>query len=87
MRRERETRLNGSRVDLANLCVTQPISTRGLSSRIGRNGIIIDSQGNNVAPMSPVSSNNSSNSELDSHKPSPMTPAGKDWKILFYQGV
>ena len=74
MRRDRETRLNGSRGDLANLCVTQPIP---VVSRIGRNGIMIDSQGNNTFPMSPVSSNSSSNSELDSHKPTPMTPAGK----------
>lgn len=86
-RRERETRINGFRIDLSSLCVTstttQPQITvrntdaRNPSSRIGRNGLIMDSQGNSIPPLSPVSSNNSSNSEMDSHdKPIPMTPAG-----------
>lgn len=94
IRRDRESR--GSRIDLSGLCVssnptTQTAATimrqhteqRTQSSRIrGSNGLIIDSQGNSI-PLSPVSSNTSSNGDnMEQHKPIPMTPSGEFRKKL-----
>ncbi|CAO1363011.1 unnamed protein product [Diamesa tonsa] len=78
----------GSHIDLSNLRISsttaQSAATirqhpeqqqRTTSTRVSRNGLIIDSQGNNI-PLSPVSSNTSSSTSSDnmeSHKVTPMT--------------
>lgn len=81
----------GSLIDLSTLCISsstaQSAATirqrpeqqqRTTSTRVTRNGLIIDSQGNNI-PLSPVSSNTSSSTSSDnmeSHKVTPMTTSG-----------
>ncbi|XP_055644189.1 dual specificity tyrosine-phosphorylation-regulated kinase 2 isoform X3 [Toxorhynchites rutilus septentrionalis] len=68
-RRERDTHLSGSRLDLATICGQRN------ASRAGR---MVDSHGNALPPLSPSSNNNSSSStaasEID-QKLFPMTPS------------
>lgn len=87
----------GSHIDLSNLRISsttaQSAATirqhpeqqqRTTSTRVTRNGLIIDSQGNNI-PLSPVSSNTSSSTSSDnmeSHKVTPMTTSGEFIIIL-----
>lgn len=82
----------GSRIDLSSICASLPTAQsaatirqhpeqqqRTTSTRVTRNGLIIDSQGNNI-PLSPVSSNTSSSTSSDnmeSHKVTPMTTSGE----------
>lgn len=76
-RRDRESRLSGSRLDLSNLC-----APRG-ASRAGRN-VAIDSLGNSLSPLSPQSNNNSSPIENE-NKSIPITPTGKLYlKLLMF---
>lgn len=86
-RRDRETRLSGSRLDLAGLC-----DPRGASRTAGVGGSHnggLDSHGNSLPPLSPQSINNNNNnpltSDIDQQQPQqpavPLTPSGKH----FYQ--
>ncbi|XP_065094447.1 dual specificity tyrosine-phosphorylation-regulated kinase 2 isoform X2 [Ochlerotatus camptorhynchus] len=78
-RRERESHLTGSRLDLAGLCGTRNTSR---SSRTN----MVDSHGNALPPLSPSSNNNSSSSTSaaseNEQKPVPLSPS----EALKYHG-